>query len=219
MLPRPRVCLITDEALPDEKLLHLVEGACNGGCRWIQLRLRNAGGRRLLGIARSLRRITRVYSASLVVHDRIDIALACDADGVHLPAAGFKPSTARRLIGPNRLLGRSVHGIAEIESLRAEPLDYLQFGPVYETPSKRRYGPPQGIERLAQAVAAGLGRPIIAVGGIDAGCAREPLAAGAAGIAVIRAVSGGAGNIERRAAELIAAVVENQCGDDSDVSE
>lgn len=206
LLPDPPLCLITDESVSGDRLAGLVEGACRAGCRWVQLRLRAATGAHLSWLARRLRLITRACSATLIVHDRADVALACDADGLHLPAAGMTPAAARRLIGSNRLLGRSVHGIEEIRRLKDEPIDYFQFGPVYDTPSKRRYGAPQGISRLADAVAAAGGIPVVAVGGIDSSRVGETLAAGAAGVAVIRALGGDRAGVEERTGRMITAI-------------
>jgi thiamine-phosphate pyrophosphorylase len=129
------------------------------------------------------------------VNDRLDIALAVGADGVHLPASGISAGVARALLdrragSADRLrIGLSVHSVDEIRT-NAIPVDYFQFGPVFATPSKLAYGPPQGVAALAEAVGAATGaqRPLVAVGGIDATNAFTPIGAGAAGVAVIRAV-------------------------------
>ena len=123
------------------------------------------------------------------MNDRIDVALATGADGVHLPAAGMDTDRARALVGPDRMLGRSVHSIGEIHALAGAALDYLQYGPVYATPSKAAYGAPQGEERFKEAVEAAGSRPLIAVGGINAERAARLRALGASGIAVIGAVA------------------------------
>jgi thiamine-phosphate pyrophosphorylase len=108
-----------------------------------------------------------------------------DADGVQLPGNGLAVRDARRIIGSDRLIGVSLHDTGELE--RAADADFVLFGPVFATESKRRFGPPQGLERLAEFVAAST-VPVCAVGGITAERVPEVIAAGAAGVAVIGAV-------------------------------
>jgi thiamine-phosphate pyrophosphorylase len=126
----------------------------------------------------------RAAGVRLLVNDRADVALATGA-GVHLPAAGLSPADARRMLGPDAIVGRSAHDAGELPA--AAGADFLLFGPVFDTASKRAFGAPQGVERL-RAFCAASPVPVLAVGGIDAGRVREVLRAGAAGIAVIGAV-------------------------------
>lgn len=190
----PPFVFITPSA--DDRTADTVEAALRGGLRAVQLRDPRADGGSLFQVAARLRRATERRDALLIVNDRIDVALAIDADGVHLPARGFDTATARRLIGPDRLLGRSVHSIDEIERLAGPPagVDYVQFGPVFDTPSKRPYGPPQGVDALAAAARAAhaAGIATVAVGGIDGPRIDETFAAAADAVAVIRALSGAA---------------------------
>jgi thiamine-phosphate pyrophosphorylase len=184
-----RLSIITDDALAPEALSRIVESACAQARLVVQLRARDALGGRALALARRLREVTAAAGCLLVVNDRIDVALAADADGVHLPAAGMASERARRLLGPRRLVGRSVHSFEEIERERAlGAADYLQFGPVFATPSKAAWGEPQGLARLSRA--AQLARPlaVVAVGGIGVSNAAQVMAAGAGGVAVIGAV-------------------------------
>jgi len=113
------------------------------------------------------------------------VALACGADGVHLPANAVGPAEARRLLGPAALVGVSCHSAGEVERARAEGASYATFGPVWETPSKARFGAPVGLARLREASRIGL--PLVALGGVEASRAPLAVAAGAAGVAVIRA--------------------------------
>jgi len=135
--------------------------------------------------AERLARACRAAGVRLLVNDRVDVAIASGADGVHLPAAGIAPADARSLVGAGALVGRSIH--AEDELSAAAGADFCVFGPVYDTPSKRKFGEPQGIARLAR-VCAATSLPIFAVGGVTADRVREVRAAGATGIAVIGAV-------------------------------
>ena len=165
------------------------------GCPCFQLRQRGWSGLQLFETAVALRRLADENDATLIVNDRVDIALACGADGVHLPAAGLAPEVARGLLSKaglvTALLGVSVHSLAEIESLGANHVDYVQFGPVFETPSKAKFGAAQGLDRLVEAVALARSKNIavIAVGGINADNSTEVRKAGAKGVAVIRALS------------------------------
>jgi thiamine-phosphate pyrophosphorylase len=135
-----------------------------------------------------------------LINDRIDIALAVEADGVHLGQSSFPVSVARRLLGPNKLIGVSTHNPVEIAA--AAGADFIVFGPVYFTPSKAAYGEPQGLERLRQAVVLSA-VPVLAIGGINSERVAEVLATGACGIALISAISA-APNPARAAQELFA---------------
>ncbi len=145
-----------------------------------------------------------------MVNDRVDIALEAQADGVHLPAAAMKASAVRRITGPGLLVGRSVHSLEEIDALLQEEVDYVHFGPVYETDSKRTFGRPQGVHKLGEAVIRAGDMPVLAVGGIDSGKAKEIVASGAWGAAVIGAVAG-ATNPEAETAALVAALAGAAC--------
>jgi thiamine-phosphate pyrophosphorylase len=191
----PFLCLVTDDELSAHRIVAVVEAACAAGRIVVQLRRRNCGGRELFELAQRLRRASAANDSLLVVNDRLDVALAVGADGVHLPASGIPARVARALLdrragSADRLrIGLSVHSVDEIRA-NADDVDYFQFGPVFATPSKLTYGPPQGMAALAEAVGAATEalRPLVAVGGIDATNACTPIGAGAAGVAVIRAV-------------------------------
>jgi thiamine-phosphate pyrophosphorylase len=195
-LPNPPfLCVITDDDLSADRIVEVVASACAAVRVVVQLRARGRSGRELFEVARRLREVTAENGALLFVNDRLDVALATRADGVHLPAAGIPAAVARALLdrrgehGERLRIGLSVHSIEEIHA-NAACVDYFQFGPVFATPSKAAYGPPQGLDALAAAAAASTAeqRPLVAVGGIDAENARSAALAGAAGVAVIRAV-------------------------------
>ena len=122
----------------------------------------------------------------IFVNDRVDVAAALGLDA-HLKETSLPTRVARALLPPPVLLGRSVHAVSSAAIAAEEGADYLLFGPIFDTPSKRAFGPPQGLDALRR-VAATVPIPVFAVGGIDASSAEECIAAGAAGIAVIRAV-------------------------------
>jgi thiamine-phosphate pyrophosphorylase len=186
MLPPP-VHLVTDRRLVAD-LAAAARRALGGlppGTAALHLREKDLGGRDLLALARALRAACREAGQLLLVNDRVDVALAAGADGVHLPSAGLPPAEARRLVGPGRLVGVSCHSAAEVLRARDGGADFATFGPVFETPSKRAFGPPPGLPALAEASALGL--PLVGLGGVEAGNAAAVRAAGACGVAAIRA--------------------------------
>lgn len=183
-----RLYLVTDRRATGGRPLTDVLDAClEGGLRAVQLREKDLPAKDLLALARELRALTARHGARLLVNDRVDIALVAGADGVHLPGAGLPPDAARRLIGPDRLLGVSTHALAEAEGAARAGADFVVFGPVYATPSKRAYGAPQGLGALAE-VCRQVRVPVLAIGGVTAARVGEVRAAGAAGVAVIRAL-------------------------------
>lgn len=168
--------------LPD-----VVRAALDGGVRAVQLREKDLEAGELYRLAARLRELTARYAARLLINDRLDVALAVEADGVHLGQMSFPVRAARQLLGPDTLIGVSTHTPAEI--VAAEGADFVIFGPVYFTPSKATYGKPQGLERLRQAVRSSP-VPVFAIGGIHTGRIAAVRAAGARGIALISALSG-----------------------------
>jgi len=179
---------VTGRWATDDELRHRAGAALCGGVRWVQLRAKDLAGRDLLEAAALLRALTREAGAFLVVNDRVDIALAARADGVHLPEAGMAPLEARRLLGPDAWVARSVHSLEELRATaRQGGADAVQFGPVFDTASKRAFGAPLGLVALAEAagLAHACGLRLLAVGGIDAARAADCLAAGADGVSVI----------------------------------
>ncbi len=189
-LPRPGLTVITDQALATGKLMTVVGAALEGGCRLIQLRRHRTAAGPLLKLAQQLRRLTGDYDAMLVINDRVDIAVESGADGVHLPTAGMRAATVRKIVGPRMLIGRSVHSFEELDALLHDEVDYVHFGPVYKTDSKRTFGSPQGVRKLAEVVKRADGLPVVAVGGIHRGCGQEVARTGVWGAAVIGAVTG-----------------------------
>jgi thiamine-phosphate pyrophosphorylase len=183
----PIVYLITDRRLAPDLAGHAARALAGlpAGVAAIQLREKDLGGRELLRLARALGSVCRATGQRLVVNDRLDVALAAGADGVHLPAAGVPVSDARRLLGPGALVGVSCHSAADVASARAGGASFATFSPIYDTPSKRPYGPPVGVAALREA--ARLGLPLVALGGVTPDRVAEVRAAGAVGVAVIRA--------------------------------
>jgi len=168
-------------------LLTVVEAALRGGARAFQLREKDLTPRQLYPLALEMRRLTQAYGARLLINDRIDVALAVNADGVHLTTVSLPAHVARQLLGPERLIGISTHNLAEVQAAAQGGADFLVFGPVFFTPSKAPYGQPVGLDAL-RAVRAAVTLPILAIGGIKKANLDQVLAAGAEGIAVISAI-------------------------------
>lgn len=182
-----KVYLITDlQQFPPEQHLKVLEAALKGGIRDIQLREKNMPLDDLLYMAIVLREMTERYGARLYINDRLDIALMVEADGVHLPENGL-PANEVKARYPHLLVGVSTHSLESAKKAETDGADFVTFGPVFETPSKKEYGPPQGLEKL-QSVAAALNIPVIALGGIDLQKVPSVLKHGAFGIALIRGI-------------------------------
>lgn len=180
--------LITDrKQVCRASLAEAVEEALKGGIKAVQLREKDLSGRDLYETAMAMRDLTSRYGAKLIINDRADIALAVDADGVHLGGGSLPVRAARRLLGGRKLIGVSCHDRASALEAEENGADFITFGPVYYTPSKAAYGEPVGIEALKET--AGLLRiPVFALGGVKKENIREVMAAGARGIALISAV-------------------------------
>lgn len=206
-LPKPKqpiLCYVTDRrSLPlstsadaHRLLLDSVGTAAAAGVDWIQLREKDYSGKEWTRLAReSLLRLKRSGSGTrILVNDRLDVALACGAGGVHLSENGIPVSEACRLreeyfAGHNRkqdfLIGLSCHSLGAALGAARAGADYIYFSPIFFTPSKASYGPPQGVERLAK-VCGAVEIPVIAIGGITQQNAFECFDAGASGVAAIR---------------------------------
>ena len=180
-----RLYLITDRGASARPPVDVVEECLAAGLRAVQLREKDLEARPLLEMARALREVTRAHGARLLINDRADVALAAEADGVQRTHASLPVAALRAITPRGFLVGASAHSLDEARRAEAEGADFVVFGPVYDTPSKRSYGPPQGLGPL-EAVAGALARPVIAVGGLTPARVPEVLAAGAAGVAVIR---------------------------------
>jgi thiamine-phosphate pyrophosphorylase len=183
-----RVYLVTDRRqAAGGDIVSVVSRALDGGIRAVQLREKDLPARELLRLARELREATSRRGARLLVNDRVDLAIAAGADGVHLGVSSMPAAEARRLLGPGALIGCSAHSLREVDEAQSGGADFVTFGPVYPTASKAAYGPPVGVAALAAACAAAR-VPVFAIGGIGAGNLDEVRLAGAHGVGLISAV-------------------------------
>lgn len=183
------LCLVTDRALVRGPLEDAVEACLGAGLKAVQLREKDLAVRDLLSLASALRESTRRHGARLFVNDRADVALAVGADGVQRTGLSL-PVWALRSISPTGfMIGASVHSVGDAREAEPEGADFLIFGPVYDTPSKRAYGAPQGLAALER-VASAVRVPVLAVGGITPARVPEVMRAGAGGVAAIGAILG-----------------------------
>ena len=196
----PLVCLITPgdtttETTPTgDDFLHLlatVRAATRAGVPLVQLREKQLRPRVLFELAARAAEIVRGTPTRLLVNDRADVARAAGADGVQLTTRSLDAATVRRVFGPDFLVGVSTHSLEEARAARDGGADFAVFGPVFDTPSKRAYGPPVGLGALTKAALSLSPFPLVALGGVGEDEVEKVLKAGAAGVAGIRLFSGG----------------------------
>ena len=202
----PSLYLITDrhQIAKGRQLLEVIEELLQAGVRMVQLREKDLSAAELYPLAQELRSLTHRYKSLLLINDRIDLAQAIGADGVHLGGHSLPVKSARNILGSNYLIGASTHSVAEVESAQNQGADFVTYGPVYFTPSKQAYGKPVGIESL-QSICARSNIPVYALGGIKANNTKTMLQAGAHGVAMISALL--AGSSPTQAYQQIAALL------------
>lgn len=198
-----RLYLVTDRhQTAGRPLLSVVGRAVRAGVRAVQLRERDLTVRQLLALAMDFRQ--EIPKVEWFINDRVDLALALPSHGVHLRESSLPTSVVRSMLRPRQLLGRSVHSIDGAVVAEREGADFVVLGPIYDTPSKREYGPPLGLRVLEEA-ARQIRVPIFAIGGITAARAREVRQAGGFGIAVMSSILS-ASNVEQATEALVSAI-------------
>lgn len=162
----------------------VVDTLARAGARLIQLRAKGVPDRQLLEMARVAVAAAHASGSLLILNDRADVARLAGADGLHVGQDDLAPADVRAVLGPGVLVGVSTHGLAQLEAVASEPVDYLAIGPVFATRTKEKPDPVVGVEMVRRARAA-LSRPLVAIGGITRANARAVVDAGADGVAVI----------------------------------
>jgi thiamine-phosphate pyrophosphorylase len=185
-----RLTLVTDRTQTRGRdVAAVVEECLAAGLPAVQVREKDLGAADLAFLCRRLLGPVRDTGAALIVNDRVDVALAVGADGVQRTSTSLPVEDIRAIAGGRLRIGASVHSLDGAVEAELKGADWVTFGPVYATPSKRPYGPPQGLDRLA-AVAGRLRIPVIAIGGITPERVGDVRAAGARGVAVISGILG-----------------------------
>lgn len=183
-----RLLLVTDRTqVSGRSLPSLVREAVAAGLPAVQLRERDLSTRELLPLTQEVQSITISHAVPLIINDRADLTMALDLQGVHLRSDSLPPLPVRQLMGPRRLIGVSTHSVEDVRRAARSGADYVLFGPIYETPSKRSFGPPLGLTLLADACRQS-SIPVLAIGGITCQRVRDVRLAGAYGVAVIGAL-------------------------------
>ncbi len=182
-----RVYLITDlKRIGKNRFLSAVEEALQGGVRALQIREKDLNPNDLLALALEVKPLVQRYHAKLFINDRADIAVMAGADGVHLTETSIQAREVKNSF-PDLIVGVSTHSIEGARRAETQGADFITFSPIYETPSKANYGPPQGLDLLRQATQA-VRLPVLALGGITLHRVPECLEQGAFGVAVISGI-------------------------------
>ena len=185
-----RLLLVTDRHQTQGRTLQSVlRAAVSGGVSAIQLRERDLPTAELLSLAQEIQAITAPRAVPLIMNDRVDLVLALRLDGIHLRANSLPVSAVRRLVGVHCLVGISTHSVEEVRQANHDGADYVVYGPIFDTPSKRLFGPPVGLDALSE-VCRQSTIPVFAIGGMTSVRVRDVRRAGAYGVAVIGAIVG-----------------------------
>jgi thiamine-phosphate pyrophosphorylase len=199
-----KLYLITDRKQVRMPLIAAVRLALEGGVRAVQLREKDLPVRELIALSREMRALTKEFGARLFINDRVDVAVAVDADGVHLGHQSMPVEAVRRVVGKTMLIGVSTHTLAEATAAEAGGADFITFGPIYNTPSKANFGNPVGINALME-LKSEVNIPYFALGGIKSGNIAQVIGAGASGVALISAIMA-AEDIKKASGKLIETV-------------
>jgi thiamine-phosphate pyrophosphorylase len=202
-LDLPKVYPITDTRLSGLSHAQQVERLIKGGASLIQLRDKDAAPQEFYREAAAALQIARDHNARLIINDRVDIALALRADGVHLGQTDLPVEAARRLLGKDAIIGFSTHNLQQAKSATAMPVDYVAFGPVFQTSSKENPDPVAGLSALREVRALIGSLPLVAIGGITAASAVEVLRAGADALAIIAELLADPMKIEENTAKIL----------------
>jgi len=204
--------LVTDRQLIGSRALEeVVQAAVRGGVSAVQLREKNCSTREFAALGKRLKAWLDPWGVPLIINDRVDVALAVEAAGVHLGQSDMDCSAARRLLGPRAAIGLSVESMEQAEAAAGLDLDYLAVSPLWATPTKTDTATPWGLEGLA-ALRRVSSHPLVAIGGIHLGNAARAFAAGADGIAVVSAICAAADpeNAARELRQIADAVRSNR---------
>ena len=200
----PKLYPVTDTRLSGLSHADQVARLISGGATLIQLRDKEAAPRDFYQQAAAALRVAHDHHAKLMINDRVDIALALNADGVHLGQSDLPVIAARGLLGPDAVIGFSTHNLAQAKLAATMPVDYLAFGPIFETSTKENPDPVVGLQALAAVRTAVGSLPLVAIGGITSANGSEVLNAGADALAMISELVADPATIEENVRKMLA---------------
>ena len=205
-----RLYLVTDSDLClGRSLEEVVCEAVKGGVTMVQLREKSASTRTFVELAQRLKPVCEAAGVPLIIHDRLDVALVVDADGVHIGQSDMTYEVARRILGPDKIIGLSVENFDDLERANALDVDYVGISPVYGTPTKTDTAEPFGLEGLRRAVELSI-HPTVAIGGMNASTVGDVVAVGTDGVAVVSAICS-APSPRTASQELLGVINEHLC--------
>ena len=183
-----KLYLVTDRGLAGERSIEdIVKEAVEGGVTMVQLREKDIATRDFIALALRLKDVLKPYGVPLIINDRVDVALASDAEGVHIGQSDMPYAIARKLLGPSKIIGLSVENFEHIEEANSLDVDYIGVSPVFATPTKTDTAEPFGLDGLRKAVRMSV-HPTVAIGGMNERTAADVMACGTNGIAVVSAI-------------------------------
>jgi thiamine-phosphate pyrophosphorylase len=184
----PKIYPITDLSITGLSHLEQVRQLVKGGAKFIQLRDKHSSPKVFYESAEAVMKFTRGTDVKIIINDRVDIALAVKADGVHLGQDDLPPAQARRILGESAIIGYSTHNLEQVAQAVTLPIDYFAFGPIFPTGTKENPDPIVGLDGLKRIRELILDFPLVAIGGINFENYRETLAHGADSVAIISAI-------------------------------
>ena len=202
-----KLYLVTDRELAlGRSLEEVVSEAVKGGVTIVQLREKDTSTGEFIEIAFRLKNILEPYNVPLIINDRVDVALAVDADGLHIGQSDMPYNIARKLLGPDKIIGLSVENMDDLLRANKLDVDYVGISPVYGTPTKTDTAEPFGLEGLRKAVELSV-HPTVAIGGMNADTIADVIEAGADGVAVVSAICSAVSPCS--AAEELSAIIKS----------
>ena len=199
----PRIYPLTDVQVSGLSHAEQIRRLCAGGASLVQFREKSLPASDFYDEAQAALRVTRELRIRLIINDRVDVALALGADGVHLGQDDLAPTAARELLGENAIIGLSTHNMSQALEAQKAPIDYLAFGPIFSTTTKQDTSPVVGLAGLAEVRLITEGLPLVAIGGITEANAAEVIQAGADSVAVVSSLLSSPQDISQRTTHLI----------------
>lgn len=206
----PPIYPITDSKISGLSIPEQVRKLIAGGAKLIQIRDKTSSSRDFVAAAEEAIKIARQHDVQAMINDRVDLALLLNADGVHLGQEDLSPEHARRILGPNAIIGYSTHNFAQAKEALKMPVDYIAFGPVFSTSTKQNPDPVVGLDLLSRIKSVAGEKPLVAIGGITRANVCPVLEAGADSAAIINGILSTPEQISENLAALISLADDKQ---------